>query len=256
MRVRAGWMARRQRWLRLDRARGARREARRVRERESNRFFFRSLKKKRRRRETRADAVTTPEEAPSLKMARRMRVSNRRRAGPRAARRSVVGNARTRSDPGVFVPSAGGVGDARRAVGVVVAAGCAGGGMCQQRVSKAASVRGNNAEKKGGERAFARFDRAAIARALAREEGARFRTHLARRRARRRAPRAPAAPCRETYARASSRSRPRKELFSRLSAACAERLFLFPRSAARDRPSSQLPFETLESLGLRSGRRG
>jgi hypothetical protein len=44
--------------------------------------------------------------------------------------------------------------------------------MCQQRVSKAASVRGNNAEKKGGERAFARFDRAAIARALAREEGA------------------------------------------------------------------------------------
>jgi hypothetical protein len=83
--------------------------------------------------------------------------------------------------------------------------------MCQQRVSKAASVRGNNAEKKGGERAFARFDRAAIARALAREEDARFRTHLARRRARRRAPRAPAAPCRETYARASSRSRPRKE---------------------------------------------
>jgi hypothetical protein len=139
---------------------------------------------------------------------------------------------------------------------VVVAAGCAGGGMCQQRVSKAASVRGNNAEKKGGERAFARFDRAAIARALAREEGARFRTHLARRRTRRRAPREPAAPCRETYARASSRSRPRKELFSRLSAACAERLFLFPRSAARDRPSSQLPFETLESLGLRSGRRG
>ena len=144
-------------------------------------------------------------------MARRMCVSNRRRAGPRAARRSVVGNARTRSDPGVIVPSAGGVGDARRAVGVVVAAGCAGGGMCQQRVSKAASVRGNNAEKKGGERAFARFDRAAIARALAREEGARFRTHLARRRARRRAPRAPAAPFRETYARASSRSRPRKE---------------------------------------------
>ena len=222
----------------------------------SIRFFFRFLGKTPSRERLRANKRRRRPEAPSLKMARRMCVSNRRRAGPRAARRSVVGNARTRSDPGMIVPSAGGVGDARRAVGVVVAAGCAGGGMCQQRVSKAASVRGNNAEKKGGERAFARFDRAAIARALAREEDARFRTHLARRRARRRAPRAPAAPCRETYARASSRSRPRKELFSRLSAACAERLFLFPRSAARDRPSSQRPFETLESLGLRSGRRG
>ena len=144
-----------------------------------------------------------------MKMARRVSRSDDA-SGPRAAWWSVAGNARTRSDPGVIVPSAGGVRDARRAVGVVVAAGCAGeGGVSSAFASgnRCAVMRG----KRAGSVVRALRSCASIVRTLACDEDVRFKTYLARRRVQRIAPRAPAGPCRETYARASSRSRPRKE---------------------------------------------
>ena len=223
-------------------------DARRAR-RIANRFYFFSGEKNPvavgRKRCVRSQKQ--PGVSARLKMARRMCVSKRRRAGPRAAWRSVAGSAPTRSDPGVIVPSAGGVRDARRAVGVVVAAGCAGeGGVSSAFASgnRCAVMRG----KRAGSVVRALRSCASIVRTLACDEDVRFKTYLARRRVQRIAPRAPAGPCRETYARASSRSRPRQ---GQAGASHAPRLL---RQTAVPFPAICGARSTVDSASLRNSR--
>ena len=211
-------------------------------------FFFEWEKRRclRRRGVRRAYGRGGVSLVPRLKMARRVSRSDDA-SGPRAAWWSVAGNARTRSDPGVIVPSAGGVRDARRAVGVVVAAGCAGeGGVSSAFASgnRCAVMRG----KRAGSVVRALRSCASIVRTLACDEDVRFKTYLARRRVQRIAPRAPAGPCRETHARASSRSRPRQ---GQAGASHAPRLL---RQTAVPFPAIYGARSTVDSASLRNSR--
>lgn len=128
-----------------------------------------------------------------------------------------------------------------------------GGGMCQQRVSKAASVCGD-AEKKGGERrSRASIARRSRTRSHARKPPVSGRTLHGDERGAERRERQQRLAARHT--REHHRAPAREKSTARRG--CVRRAAV-PFPVIRDARSTveSLPFETLESLGLRSGRAG